>query len=148
MSSSFDPYLKWLGIAPKDQPPNHYRLLGIDPFTDDIDVIANAADRQMAHVRTFQSGQHSQHSQRLLNEIAAAKACLLNDERKISYDNALRDTLKPRDAIAVAKPLPEAGSQRAKSSNSSATPSGASDVIPVQIVQSESKTDDPSLHAT
>ena len=28
----FDPYHDWLGIAPKDQPPNHYRLLGVDLF--------------------------------------------------------------------------------------------------------------------
>ena len=32
MSESFDPYHKWLGISPKDQPPNHYRLLAIDEF--------------------------------------------------------------------------------------------------------------------
>jgi len=25
---AFDPYLKWLGIRDKDQPPHHYRLLG------------------------------------------------------------------------------------------------------------------------
>ena len=25
----FDPYRKWLGIPPQEQPPNHYRLLGI-----------------------------------------------------------------------------------------------------------------------
>jgi hypothetical protein len=28
--SDFDPYYHWLGIAPKDQPPNHYRLLGVE----------------------------------------------------------------------------------------------------------------------
>ena len=32
MGQGFDPYYDWLGIAPKDQPPNHYRLLGIDLF--------------------------------------------------------------------------------------------------------------------
>jgi len=35
MAESFDPYHKWLGIAPKDQPPHYYRLLGIDPFEGD-----------------------------------------------------------------------------------------------------------------
>ena len=35
----FDPYHKWLGIPPKDQPPNHYRLLGVDLFESDPDVI-------------------------------------------------------------------------------------------------------------
>lgn len=29
MPDRFDPYHQWLGIPPKDQPPNHYRLLGV-----------------------------------------------------------------------------------------------------------------------
>lgn len=59
MSESFDPYRKWLGILPKDQPPNHYRLLGIELFDDDPDVIEAAADQRMTHVRTYQTGQNS-----------------------------------------------------------------------------------------
>ena len=35
MSSGFDPYHKWLGIPPQDQPPNHYRLLGVELFETD-----------------------------------------------------------------------------------------------------------------
>ena len=31
-SEEFDPYRKWLGIPPQEQPPNHYRLLGIAVF--------------------------------------------------------------------------------------------------------------------
>ena len=52
MAHSFDPYHQWLGISPKDQPPNHYRLLGVDLFESDLDVISNAADQRMAHVRS------------------------------------------------------------------------------------------------
>ena len=59
MAHSFDPYHQWLGISPKDQPPNHYRLLGVDLFESDLDVISNAADQRMAHVRSFQTGQHA-----------------------------------------------------------------------------------------
>ncbi len=55
---SFDAYRKWLGIPREEQPPNHYRLLGIGLFESDVDVISNAADRQMAHVRSFQTGRH------------------------------------------------------------------------------------------
>jgi hypothetical protein len=90
MPEPFDPYRKWLGIPPKDQPPNHYRLLGIAHFEDDPDVIENAASRQMSHVRTFQSGKHSADSQRILNELTAAKLCLLQPEKKVVYDAALR----------------------------------------------------------
>ncbi|OYV86492.1 MAG: hypothetical protein B7Z73_11640, partial [Planctomycetia bacterium 21-64-5] len=81
VSESLDPYRKWLGIPPAEQPPDHYRLLGVGRFEDDPDTISNAADRQMAHVRTFQTGPHSAVSQKLLNEIAAARVCLLDRAR-------------------------------------------------------------------
>ena len=93
MAESFDPYRKWLGIAPKDQPPHHYRLLGIPTFESDADVIENAAARQMAHVRTFQGSKHAAISQRLLTELSAAKVCLLTSERKAAYDGQLRARL-------------------------------------------------------
>jgi hypothetical protein len=54
MAAAFDPYHRWLGIPPADQPPNHYRLLAINLFEDDAEVIEHAADRQMAHLRSFQ----------------------------------------------------------------------------------------------
>ena len=75
--SQFDPYHKWLGIPPDEQPPHHYRLLGIQAFETDGDVIQSAADQRMAHVRTFQSGAHGDASQKILNELAAARVCLL-----------------------------------------------------------------------
>jgi hypothetical protein len=93
MSKEFDPYRKWLGIPPEEQPPDHYRLLGIAPLESDPDVIENAADRQMAHVRRYQSGRYSEHSQRVLNELSAAKVCLLDPARKADYDNHLRENL-------------------------------------------------------
>jgi hypothetical protein len=112
--SQFDPYYKWLGIAPKDQSPNHYRLLGVDLFEADPETITNAADRQMAHVRTFQTGPHSALSQKLLNEISAARVCLLNPAKKAVYDAKLRakevspPVEAPRAVPPVAPPLPVA----------------------------------------
>lgn len=93
MSEAFDPYHLWLSIKPKDQPPHHYRLLGIDLFEDDPEVIRDAAERQMAHVRKYQLGQHSAISQKMLNEIAAAKGCLLDREKKAAYDVAIKQKL-------------------------------------------------------
>jgi len=95
MPEPFDAYHKWLGIAPKDQPPHHYRLLGIDLFETDGDVIASAADQRMAHVRSFQAGQHSALSQKLLNQIAAARVCLLDPKKKAAYDRQLKTQLSP-----------------------------------------------------
>lgn len=90
MSEQFDPYLVWLGIRDPQRPPTYYRLLGVDLFEEDPLVISNAADRQMAHVRTFQTGKHAQLSQQILNEISNAKLSLLNPQRKAEYDASLR----------------------------------------------------------
>lgn len=86
----FDPYRKWLGIPPHEQPPNYYRLLGLPLFESDRDVIANAADRQMAHLRTFQGGKNSAVSQKILNEVAAARICLMNPQKREEYNARLR----------------------------------------------------------
>jgi hypothetical protein len=124
MSSRFDPYHKWLGISPKDQPPDHYRLLAIDRFESDPDVIASAADRQMAHVRSFQTGQHSDLSQQILNEISAARVCLLNAEKKEEYDRQLRQSVEPPVAtpVTAARPLQVATNQPVQTSVSETQP--------------------------
>jgi formylglycine-generating enzyme required for sulfatase activity len=93
MPEPFDPYYQWLGIRAEEQPPNHYRLLGITPLESNLDVIAHAADRQMAHVRSFQAGKHSALSQQVLNEIAAARICLLIPAMKAEYDTRLQGEL-------------------------------------------------------
>jgi formylglycine-generating enzyme required for sulfatase activity len=95
MSDQFDPYYSWLGIPTKNQPPNHYRLLGIELYEANPNVIESAADRQMAHLRTHQGGKHAAESQKLLNEVATAKVCLLNAAKKAAYDEVLRAAITP-----------------------------------------------------
>lgn len=89
-TAPLDPYHRWLGIPPEAQPANHYGLLGLAPFEDDPEVIRDAAARQMAHVRTYHLGPHAQMSQEILNELGAAKACLINRKKKAAYDAWLR----------------------------------------------------------
>lgn len=105
MSAEFDPYYKWLAIPPRDQPPNHYRLLGVETFESDADVIGNAADQRMAHLRVFKTGEHVADAQRLLNEIATARTCLLNPDRKHEYDEGLREELRAIEGIAAVEPV-------------------------------------------
>ena len=93
MTTAFDPYYKWLGIPPAEQPANLYRLLGITIFERDPEVIESAAEQRMGYLRTFQGGPLGPHSQTVLNEVAEAKACLLKAERKLEYDYALREWL-------------------------------------------------------
>ncbi|MEQ8785487.1 MAG: LamG domain-containing protein [Pirellulaceae bacterium] len=118
MADAFNAYHVWLGIPPKDQPPHHYRLLGLELFEDELGVIENAADRQMGHVRRHQSGRHSALSQQILNEISAARVCLLSAERKQAYDAELRAKLAPSPppvpvGIPVAAAIPTASSPTA-----------------------------------
>lgn len=89
MPQPFDPYYQWLGIPPEEQPPNHYRLLGIKWFEENADVISAAVDRQVLHLRTYQIGEYSDYSQRLLGEVISAKICLLDPKKKAVYDQKL-----------------------------------------------------------
>ncbi|MBI1900739.1 MAG: LamG domain-containing protein [Planctomycetia bacterium] len=106
MADDFDPYYKWLGIPPAEQPANHYRLLGVALFEPDQDVIEAAADRQMAHVQTYKTGKHSALSQKVLNELAAAKICLLAKAKKAAYDLALKARLAAAAPVPPAPPAP------------------------------------------
>ncbi|MCE9547211.1 MAG: hypothetical protein K8T25_17200 [Planctomycetia bacterium] len=95
MAESFDPYHKWLGIPPKDQPPHHYRLLGLDLFETDPEVIEAAANRQMAYIQGCATGPYVSLSQKVLNEVAQARLALLDPKRKPAYDEQLRTRLGP-----------------------------------------------------
>ena len=90
---SLDLYHRWLGITAKDQPPNHYRLLEIDLFESDLQVVVTAANRQMALLQRRAASQIVALPQELLNEIAAARQCLLDPEKKSKYDAELRQSL-------------------------------------------------------
>ncbi|MCH5377756.1 MAG: LamG domain-containing protein, partial [Planctomycetes bacterium] len=104
MTESFDPYYRWLGIPPKDQPPNYYRLLGIEIFEDERDVIDAAANRIMAYLKDLAVGDDTGLSQPLLNEIAQARICLLNKKKKAAYDQQLRAELANAEPARPAPP--------------------------------------------
>ena len=107
---SFDPYHKWLGIPKKEQPANHYRLLGITVFEPDLDVIEAAADRQMAYVSQCATGEHLKVSQQILNELSAARVCLLVPAKRAVYDEQLRKKLghsAEASAVPIREPEPD-----------------------------------------
>ena len=93
MGNNFNPYYEWLGIPPKHQPANHYRLLGIERFEADPVVIEHAAEQRLTFLRTKQTGQRGKLADQLLNEISRAKATLINANTKTKYDQALQKTL-------------------------------------------------------
>jgi len=112
--SDFNPYYEWLGIPPQDQPADHYRLLGLSKFESNPTVIANAADRQIAHLRLFQAGPRGQFAPALIDEVMAARACLLSPEQRQVYDESLRTarvTTQPTTPLSTVqvrarRPLP------------------------------------------
>ena len=111
MSDVFDPYHRWLGIPPSEQPANHYRLLGVAAFEEDADVIDSAANQRMSYLQDMATGPQVDDSQRILNEISAARLCLLNPDRKVEYDAELRRQLTPNRASSKAVE-PEAATEK------------------------------------
>jgi len=103
MNSEFDPYYKWLGIAPREQPPNPFRLLGINQLESDGDVIDAAADQRMAFLQTKSLGEYSEHAQRIMNEVATARLSLLDRSKKSSSAEMPLDA-PPSPEVAVARP--------------------------------------------
>jgi hypothetical protein len=90
MSSPINPYRKWLGIPERELPADHYRLLGIERFESDPDVIQSSVDRQVQHVMVYLGGEHDELARLLAQEIETAGRCLLNPDLKRIYDEALK----------------------------------------------------------
>jgi len=107
----FDPYLVWLGIRDPRRPPHHYRLLGLEIFEDDPEVIQNAADRQISYVRRFLVGERAAEAQQVLQGLIAARACLLDRKAKAAYDAALETELESCRPPAVLHMSPQGGGE-------------------------------------
>ncbi|MCA9054497.1 MAG: general secretion pathway protein GspE [Planctomycetaceae bacterium] len=90
-----DFYKEWLGIPEGPRPPDHYELLRVKRFEDDIDKIRAHYKKLNSHVRKYATGQYSVESQHLLNEIAKAMLCLTDPERKREYDESLGREFEP-----------------------------------------------------
>lgn len=94
-----DFYKEWLGIPEGPRPPDHYELLRVRRFEDDPNKIRAHYKKLNAHVRKYATGQYSNQSQDMLNELAKAMLCLTDSERKREYDESLgREFEAERDA--------------------------------------------------
>ncbi len=102
----FDPYLHWLGIDAAARPVNHYSLLGLSLFEADPVKISAAADERMRVIRQYQAGPRGVFTQKILNELARAKICLLNPVSKPAYDQALHQLLYPPPVTPSATAAP------------------------------------------
>ena len=127
MADSFDPYYKWLAIPPEDQPASHYRLLAIATSEQDEEVIANAAEQRISHLRILEMGEQGAIATELIKEIEAARDCLLDAETRASYESQFSDesTPKPVDD-SIAAPFQPMGSPK-KTETTRRTKSKAND---------------------
>lgn len=103
---AFDPYQQWLAIPPRDRPPNHYELLGLVDFESDPRVIDTAADHQVERVTDRAVERHQPTAQRVLDELAEARAVLLDPDDKAEYDRKLREKRQATSARSSAPPAP------------------------------------------
>jgi hypothetical protein len=104
MPESFDPYYELLGIDKQYRPPHHYALLGLDLFESDPKKIDEAATDRMSRLQDLANSELVDHSQRLLNELSAARRCLLNFSQKAAYDEALQSRQKRAKQSATKAP--------------------------------------------
>lgn len=103
-SSPFDPYYKWLGIPPAQQPPDYYQLFRIEPFESDVEIIERAYNKELKFLEQHEKGAHASDAQRLCNHLDEAHRCLVNAAEKAAYDSRLRDKMKAdEEAEAEAK---------------------------------------------
>lgn len=150
--AGFDPYHKWLGIPAAEQPPTHYRLLGISPTETDPDVIDAAANRQMSYVQGFAAGPHAAESQKLLNELSAARLCLLNPSRRQAYDAALLGLSKPTPPAPTPTPTPARPRRRVEKPLPPPPPPLKAEILPAPIAPTRREdwlpaTVEPPIHA-
>jgi len=114
MPEPFDPYHEFLGIDKRNRPPDHYALLGLAIFESDPKKIDEAATDRMSRLQDLANSEFVDHSQRLLNELSAARRCLLNPVQKMAYDEALRAKKQRAKQVAVKNPPGSKGARTKK----------------------------------
>ena len=102
---AIDVYKEWLGIPEGQRPPDHYQLLRLVQFEDDPDKVRKNYKKLNGHVRKYATGQYSNESQTLLNELAKAMLCLTDSELKLDYDRSQGREIDDRDATTGRRPL-------------------------------------------
>lgn len=100
MAEPLNPYHAWLGLPADVSEPNYYQLLGLPEGEPDLEKIALAGDRATTRVRSHRPGPHARLWSQLLDEVFAAKNCLLEPGSKAAYDRQLGGQVLDRPAVA------------------------------------------------
>lgn len=75
----------WLGLPPGMWPPDHYRLLGLQPGEGNAELIEQRVHERLDTVRCYQMT-HPEQATEAMNRLAQAFVCLTEPSSKKSYD--------------------------------------------------------------
>ncbi|HEY1598556.1 MAG TPA: hypothetical protein VGG64_03085 [Pirellulales bacterium] len=115
MANTFDPYAEWLGIPIGKRPLTSYSLLGVTLYEPRADVIQRAAAQRIAQLQSVVNSPHAEIAKKIIAQVEAARACLLNSESKQRYDAQLRK-IAPAPHVTT-QPLPPPVSSAPPQSN-------------------------------
>jgi hypothetical protein len=95
----------WLGLPADAWPPDHYRLLGLEPGENDLAVIEQRVHSRLDAVRGYQM-MHPESATEAMNRLAQAFVCLTEPAAKRAYDQKLLGD-RFRAAPPPPPPLPQ-----------------------------------------
>lgn len=91
-----DLYWDWLKVPREKRPVNFFDLLGLSAGVEDVAAIEQAAKRQVERVKQHLDGPQAAEGAKLLQEIAAARATLIDPAKRGKY---LASLLSPGGAV-------------------------------------------------
>jgi hypothetical protein len=102
---SYELICTWLGLPPGEWPPDHYRLLGLEPEVLDAARIEQQVHDRLEAVRRYQL-LHPELVTEAMNRLAQAYVCLTDPEARRAYDASRsgRPTGNGAQPVAVAPP--------------------------------------------
>ena len=106
MPANRPPIHEWLEREPQAQWLHFYDLLGLPPFSDDVDLISARAQQLLERVQRCQPGRFVKTHQKLLAQLEVAKATLTDASNKLAYDRRLREAWPPNSSSPKLTPIP------------------------------------------
>lgn len=82
-----DVICSWLGLPAGSWPPDHYRLLGLEPGESDTALIEQRVHQRIDSVRRYQM-MHPEQATEAMNRLAQAFVCLTDPAGKKAYDSS------------------------------------------------------------
>ncbi len=96
----------WLGLPPETWPPDHYRLLGLQPGEDNAELIEQRVHERLDTVRCYQMT-HPEQATEAMNRLAQAFVCLTEPSSKKSYDVQLGIAAAAPETETLVPPAPQ-----------------------------------------